>query len=154
MVEGAVDDVSVMERTSVPAACSNPSSTVVAWPPMVDDETRQRVQALLSQLRERPTEFPAAELLELAEQPLAIRIDRSGDEPVVFVSPRPDPRFDALSEREHEVATLVAAGFSNRQIAEALFISLATVKDHVHAILAKTGLESRAQVAAAWYGTR
>jgi len=121
---------------------------------MVDDDTSERVRALLATLRQRPTEFPVAELLELAEQPLEVVIDRSGEDPVVFVSPRPDPRFDALSEREHEVATLVAAGFSNRQIGEALFISLATVKDHVHAILTKTGLASRAQVAAAWYGQR
>lgn len=121
---------------------------------MVDDGTNERVRALLATLRQRPTEFPVAELLELAEQPLEVVIDRGGDDPVVFVSPRPDPRFDALSEREHEVATLVAAGFSNRQIGDALFISLATVKDHVHAILTKTGLESRAQVAAAWYGQR
>lgn len=121
---------------------------------MVDDGTSERVRALLTTLRLRPTEFPMIELLELAEQPMEVLVDRSGDEPVVFVSPRPDPRFDALSGREHEVATLVAAGFSNRQIAEALFISLATVKDHVHAVLTKTGLESRARVAAAWYGTR
>jgi len=121
---------------------------------MVDDRTSERVRKLLAALRKRPTEFPAAELLELADEPLEVVIDRSGDDPVVFVAPRPDQRFDVLSEREHEVATLVAAGFSNRQIGEALFISLATVKDHVHAILTKTGLESRAQVAAAWYGHR
>ena len=121
---------------------------------MVDDSTRARVRELLAALRQRPTEFPVAELLELAELPVEVQVDRSGQEPVVFVSPRPDPCFDALSEREHEVATLVAAGFSNRQISDALFISLATVKDHVHAILAKTGLESRSKVAAAWYGSR
>ncbi len=130
------------------------AETVVALLAMVDDGTQDRVHGLLARIRERPTEFPAAELLELAAEPLEIRIDRSGAEPVVFVSPGPDPRFEMLSEREHEVATLVAAGFSNRQIADALFIALATVKDHVHAILSKTGLESRAQVAAAWYGPR
>ncbi len=121
---------------------------------MVDDATRRRVLDLLAALRERPTEFPAAELLDLADEAVAVHLDRSGAEPVVFVSPRPDPRFESLTEREHEVATLVAAGFSNRQIAEALFISVGTVKDHVHAILAKTGCESRSQVAAAWYGPR
>jgi two-component system, NarL family, nitrate/nitrite response regulator NarL len=47
---------------------------------------------------------------------------------------------------------LVAGGFSNAQIATALFVSLATVKDHVHAILRKTQLDSRAQMIAAWYG--
>lgn len=121
---------------------------------MVDEETRERVHGLLAAVRLRPTELPVAEVVGLADQAVEVHVDRTGEEPVVFVSPGPDPRFDALSGREHEVATLVAAGFSNRQIAAALFISLATVKDHVHAILAKTGLESRAQVAAAWYGPR
>ena len=119
---------------------------------MVDDHTRRRVRALLDALRDRPTELPVAELVELAVTPVQVEVDRRGDEPVVFVWPRPDPRFDALSPREYEVATLVAAGFSNAQIADALFISVATVKDHVHSILAKTDLASRSEVAAAWYG--
>lgn len=120
---------------------------------MVDDATRARVKRLLDALRERPTEMPMAELVELSGRPVSVEVDRTGVEPVVFVSPRPDPRFDALSNREYEVATLVAAGFSNQQIAEALFISVATVKDHVHSILAKTDLASRNEVAAAWYGS-
>lgn len=93
-----------------------------------------------------------AQLVELAGKPVAVELDRTGAEPVVFVSPRPDPRFETLSEREFEVATLVAAGFSNQQIADALFIAVATVKDHVHSILKKTDLVSRSEVAAAWYG--
>ena len=55
-----------------------------------------------------------AELVELSGQPVQVAVDRAGEEPVVYVSPRPDPRFEALSPREYEVATLVAAGFSNR----------------------------------------
>ena len=85
---------------------------------MVDDAIRSRVRALLDAVRERPTELPMAELVELAGQPVQVAVDRAGEEPVVFVSPRPDPRFDALSPREYEVATLVAAGFSNRQIGQ------------------------------------
>ncbi len=119
---------------------------------MVDPQTRQQVKALLASVRERPTELPLNDVLELARRNVHVSIDREGPEPVVFVSPRPDPRFDALSKREYEVATLVAAGFTNQQIADALFITLGTVKDHVHAILGKTGLPSRAAVAAAWYG--
>ncbi len=119
---------------------------------MVDDVIRHRVRALLDAVRQRPTELPMAELVELSGQPVQVEVDRAGDEPVVYVSPRPDPRFDGLSPREYEVATLVAAGFSNRQIGDALFISLGTVKDHVHAILRKTDLASRAELAAAWYG--
>ncbi len=50
------------------------------------------------------------------------------------------------------MATLVAAGFTNAQIADTLFIGVATVKDHVHSILKKTELRSRSEVAACWYG--
>jgi DNA-binding CsgD family transcriptional regulator len=64
-----------------------------------------------------------------------------------------DARLAALSPREREVAALVADGLANKQIAERLFISLATVKDHVHRILEKTGLPNRAAVAAAHRGS-
>jgi len=119
---------------------------------MTESTTRQRVLTLLESVRERPTELPIAQVTDLAQEPVRISIDRTGPEAVVFITPRPDPRFESLSERQYEVATLVAAGFSNRQIADTLFISPATVKDHVHAILRRTDLASRAEVAACWYG--
>ncbi|MGI9596757.1 MAG: LuxR C-terminal-related transcriptional regulator [Acidimicrobiales bacterium] len=118
----------------------------------MDTGTRERLDALLSAVRAKPTEFPMAEVIGLAREPVSVSIDRRGDEVVAVVSPRPGARFEVLSKREYEVATLVAAGFSNGQIADALFISLATVKDHVHAILAKTGCRTRSAVAASWYG--
>ena len=68
------------------------------------------------------------------------------------VPPKPDVRLDALSPREREVASLVAEGLSNKEIGRRLFISLATVKDHMHHILTKTGLGSRAAVTAAVLG--
>lgn len=58
-------------------------------------------------------------------------------------------RLAALSPREREVARLVAAGLPNKRIARELGIGLATVKDHVHHALARTGLPSRAALAAA-----
>jgi DNA-binding CsgD family transcriptional regulator len=60
----------------------------------------------------------------------------------------PAPSHLGLSPREIEVLRLVAAGKSNRQIAEALFISVETVKVHVRSILAKLELESRTAAAA------
>jgi DNA-binding NarL/FixJ family response regulator len=48
------------------------------------------------------------------------------------------------------VAALVAGGHANKRIAAMLGISVATVKDHVHAILTKTALATRAAVAAEW----
>jgi len=53
-----------------------------------------------------------------------------------------------LTPREAEVLALVAAGRSNRQIAQALFISPKTVGVHVSNILAKLGVASRVEAAA------
>jgi predicted ATPase/DNA-binding CsgD family transcriptional regulator len=55
----------------------------------------------------------------------------------------------ALSAREREVATLVAAGKSNRAISEALFLSERTVEHHVSAILNKLNVHSRVELVAA-----
>ena len=60
--------------------------------------------------------------------------------------PTPDPL--GLSPREIEVLRLVAAGKSNREIAEALIISTNTVDRHVSHILAKIGAANRAEAAA------
>jgi non-specific serine/threonine protein kinase len=54
---------------------------------------------------------------------------------------------EPLTRREREVAALVAEGYTDRQIADALFISVGTVGVHVHRILGKLGLYSRVQVA-------
>jgi two-component system nitrate/nitrite response regulator NarL len=49
-----------------------------------------------------------------------------------------------LSARESEVLQLIGQGLSNQQIARHLFISLSTVKNHVHNILDKLGVHRRA----------
>lgn len=54
--------------------------------------------------------------------------------------------FDALSARETEVVRALADGASNAEIAEALFISEATVKSHVASILRKLELRDRIHV--------
>jgi NarL family two-component system response regulator LiaR len=53
-----------------------------------------------------------------------------------------------LTEREKEVLNLVVQGKSNQQIAEAMFLSLATVKAHVGNILSKLQVTSRAEAIA------
>jgi DNA-binding CsgD family transcriptional regulator len=53
------------------------------------------------------------------------------------------PPAHVLTARELEVLRLLAAGHSNREIADALFVSLPTVKGHVTSIMGKLGLESR-----------
>jgi DNA-binding NarL/FixJ family response regulator len=52
---------------------------------------------------------------------------------------------DELTPREVEVLKLIAAGLSNREIADTLVLSNATVKTHVNRIFYKTGARDRAQ---------
>ncbi len=58
-----------------------------------------------------------------------------------------------LTEREREVASLIARGLTNRQIAQALVITKQTADKHVGNILGKLGAASRAQVAV-WFVQR
>ncbi|MFC3242005.1 LuxR C-terminal-related transcriptional regulator [Gordonia humi] len=68
------------------------------------------------------------------------------------VSPAPDTdddlRLAGLSPREREVADLVAAGMTNREIAERLVLSTRTVEGHVEHLLGKLGLTRRTEVSA------
>jgi DNA-binding CsgD family transcriptional regulator len=55
-----------------------------------------------------------------------------------------------LTDREHEVAALMAAGFSNEQIGERLVITRATAKSHMRSILRKLGAANRSQAIAVY----
>jgi len=61
-------------------------------------------------------------------------------------APRPSEEPGGLTARQSEVARLVAAGRTNREIAGALRISVHTVEHHVTAILRRRGLRSRWQL--------
>lgn len=54
--------------------------------------------------------------------------------------------LEKLSTREQEVASCVAQGMSNQQIADKLFISLRTVKSHLTSIYNTTGLQNRLEL--------
>jgi DNA-binding NarL/FixJ family response regulator len=54
----------------------------------------------------------------------------------------------SLSERERQVLTLLARGYSNRRIAEACYLSLNTVRTHVQNVLVKLGVHSKLEAAA------
>jgi DNA-binding CsgD family transcriptional regulator len=78
------------------------------------------------------------------EERLTVRLGRTVAPP----SPATPSSLDDLSQREVEVLRLLAAGKSNRDIAEALYISLNTVATHVRNILTKTGTVNRTEAAA------
>jgi len=61
------------------------------------------------------------------------------------------PEPEALTERELEVLRLVASGATNRDIAERMFVSEATVKTHLLHVYAKLGVNDRAAAVAAAY---
>jgi DNA-binding NarL/FixJ family response regulator len=71
--------------------------------------------------------------------------------------PAPDgpapPRLSALTEREREVLGLVAAGLSNDEIAEKLYVSPLTAKTHVNRAMTKLGVRDRAQLVIIAYET-
>ena len=59
--------------------------------------------------------------------------------------PPGSPALDQLTSRERQVLIHVAEGMSNSEIAEALFVSEATVKSHLGRVLAKLSLRDRVQ---------
>ena len=82
--------------------------------------------------------------LSLGEQDEQARKDtKDAAEPV----PR---RFQTLTDREREIVALVADGLDNQAIASRLYLSEGTIRNHISAILAKTNLANRTQLAVEW----
>jgi DNA-binding CsgD family transcriptional regulator len=107
------------------------------------DEATPLLAAALDQARAlgaSPLESDIVSLARRARVPVAGSIDTAA----------PEPRDGtALTPREREVLQLVAEGRSNAQIANLLFISAKTASVHVSNILAKLGVSSRGEAAAA-----
>lgn len=105
---------------------------------------------------------PPADLLA------AIRVVAAGDgllapsitrRLIAEFSRRPEPSrplahtLDGVTDREREVLILIARGLSNTEIAEALHLSIATVKTHIGRLLAKLHSRDRAQLVIVAYET-
>ncbi|MGV0676288.1 LuxR family transcriptional regulator [Mycolicibacterium fortuitum] len=111
--------------------------------PNWNDEISEELRAALGD-----NEFEA-----LLAEGRALSVDKAvgeamGDpEPAPAAPALPDRPLASLSRREAEVAGMVAEGMTNKQIAQALVLSLRTVESHVEHIFAKLGVRSRTQVA-------
>jgi two-component system, NarL family, nitrate/nitrite response regulator NarL len=71
----------------------------------------------------------------------------SGKSAVAKGSEEAAPDTSPLSARERQVVELVSQGFKNREIAQRMFISEQTVKNHLHNIFDKLGVSDRLELA-------
>ncbi len=114
--------------------------------------SRQRATAALRQAHQVAGELGAAPLrgeTEALARRARIDLDAAAAAPAgQAAEPSPAERL-GLTRREREVLALVASGRTNRQIADELFISVKTAGIHVSNILAKLGVASRVEAAAA-----
>ena len=100
-----------------------------------------------------------APLTELSESGVSVAIDFSAQSqlgaPLIVARPQPrDTLLDKLSPKRRLVADLIVQGLPNKEIANRLDLSIATVKDHVHAVLRQCGCRSRTELMAMVHGTR
>jgi DNA-binding NarL/FixJ family response regulator len=80
----------------------------------------------------------------------ALVFDALRSEPEVAIAPE---AATGLTEREQDVMTLIARGRANREIADELYLSEKTVKNHINNIYAKLGVSTRSEAMAKWLGT-
>ena len=67
--------------------------------------------------------------------------------PMPAAAPTRERERSPLSQREREIVALVAQGFKNKEMAEKMFISEQTVKNHLHNIFDKLGVSDRLELA-------
>ncbi len=125
----------------------------------VDSDVIEALAVVLEDLQMGPkSPIPARTIKTLSALSMRgsrLRIDleasRTLGVPLVTVfEPPSDTEFLApLTPRQRQVARLIIDGKSNRDIADTCGISVATVKDHVHAVLQRLNLPSRRAVMAA-----
>ncbi len=129
---------------------------------MLDDQAIDRLATAVAALQQGPASagaWPALRPLARLGRDAAVVIDFRASTavgaPVVVVQPVRNlaALLAPLTPRQRQVAHHVIAGQPNKRIARDLAISVATVKDHVHAILRRLDLASRAELIAAAQST-
>jgi predicted ATPase/DNA-binding CsgD family transcriptional regulator len=121
------------------------AATLMGWSRLLEPhaECRERLRAGLSGAELAAATAEGARLGVVAALDLAL--GRPGPEQAAAAPAGPD-RAPELTGRELEIAELVAAGLTNREIAARLVIGKRTVDTHVAHVLAKWGLRRRAEI--------
>jgi predicted ATPase/DNA-binding CsgD family transcriptional regulator len=128
---GAVEDL--WQRIGRPLVAGEP---LVAW----SDQAKARVLGDLGGRAHETARKQGARMRQGDVIAYALREKAPADGTASAAAPR-------LTRREQEVAGLVAAGLSNKDIASRLVISQRTAEGHIEHILTKLGFNSRAQIA-------
>lgn len=110
----------------------------------VTDDQSYQLPAAIAEVSRGGAWIEPAMTTELVERTVALRDALATIKPHTFGSGQPE----VLTRRQTEVLELLAEGMTNRQIADQLFISVGTVKNHVHRILDVLQASSRDQAAA------
>ena len=114
-------------------------------------EAEYELGATLAQ-RSQPGDHPRARslLTECASRARSLGMKPFEAKARTLLDELGDRRPSPLTPREHQVAELVAHGFTNREIAERLVLSERTAQNHVQHILIKLSLSNRSQIAV-WF---
>jgi LuxR family maltose regulon positive regulatory protein len=88
-------------------------------------------------------------LVELLKKPLPTNLQAYVQKLLSYqssvFSPQSSVLFEQLSDRELEVLRLIAAGYTNREIADQLVVAVSTIKTHINNIYGKLGVTRRTQ---------
>lgn len=139
LVYGTVDETAIVQSIRTAARGGSVLSAGVA-------------RALLAPAQAHHGSIEVGSVQPPAAQPSPATAARPATQPAAARGPIRLPG-EALSEREVAVMDLLAAGRSNAEIAQVLFLAPKTVKNHINRIFAKLQVSSRGQAMALWLGS-
>jgi DNA-binding CsgD family transcriptional regulator len=146
LIEGGDDGIELI-RNAVSALASSPARLEHAYA-LADLGSALRRANRRAEARE-----PLREALDFAQRSGAVPLAEQAHEELIAAGARPRrvvrSGAASLTPSERRIAAMTAEGLSNREIAQALFVTLRTVEMHLSNVFRKLQISSRTQVAAA-----
>ncbi len=115
---------------------------------ILKDATKQRLMNAVRRVLQGESPLNQELAMRLIQH-LADEADRRTEEPLPEQQekPPPQPLAEPLAGRELDVLRLLVQGKTNREVAQTLWLSLSTVKTHIHRIISKLDVSDRTQAA-------